>query len=42
MQAMQPKAFAFLLFVVPAALASTIWYVDGVNGSDSNDCKPPR
>ena len=30
-----------ILFVVlaPAALASTTWYVDGVNGSDNNDCK---
>jgi len=25
--------------LAPAALASTTWYVDGVNGSDNNDCK---
>jgi hypothetical protein len=29
--------FAFTL--CPAALDSTIWYVDGVNGSDNNNCK---
>ena len=23
----------------PTAQANTIWYVDGVNGSDTNDCK---
>jgi nitrous oxidase accessory protein NosD len=30
-----------LLFMAlaPAALASSTWYVDGVNGSDSNNCK---
>jgi len=27
-----------LLILVPTALAST-WYVDGVNGSDNNDCR---
>jgi hypothetical protein len=27
------------LTLSPAALASTKWYVDGVNGSDSNNCK---
>jgi hypothetical protein len=27
------------LALAPAALASTTWFVDGVNGSDSNDCK---
>src|SRR5262252_894523 len=26
-------------FLVSAALASTTWYVNGVNGSDSNNCK---
>jgi hypothetical protein len=26
------------LTLAPAALASTTWFVDGVNGSDSNDC----
>jgi len=29
---------ALFLSLAPAALAST-WYADGVNGSDSNDCK---
>jgi hypothetical protein len=28
-----------LFAVVPTALASTTWYVDGANGSDSNNCK---
>ena len=27
------------LSIVPNALASSSWYVDGVNGSDNNDCK---
>jgi predicted outer membrane repeat protein len=27
------------LTLAPAALASSKWYVDGVNGSDSNNCK---
>jgi hypothetical protein len=30
---------ALSLTVVPTAIASTTWYVDGVNGSDSNNCK---
>jgi hypothetical protein len=30
---------AVSLALVPTALASTTWYVDGVNGSDTNDCK---
>jgi predicted outer membrane repeat protein len=30
------------LAIVPTALASSTWYVDGVNGSDSNDCKSPQ
>ena len=29
---------ALFLALVPTALASTTWYVDGVNGSDSNNC----
>jgi hypothetical protein len=29
---------ALVLTLAPAALASTTWYVDGVNGNDSNDC----
>jgi hypothetical protein len=28
-----------VLFLAPTALASSTWYVDGVNGSDSNNCK---
>lgn len=30
------------LTLVPAALASHTWYVDGVNGNDNNDCKSPQ
>lgn len=30
------------LFAVPTALASSTWYVDGVHGSDNNDCKSPQ
>jgi hypothetical protein len=29
------------LFAVPTALASTTWYVNGVRGRDSNNCKSP-
>ena len=29
---------AILLCMVPAAMASTMWYADGNNGSDSNNC----
>src|SRR5215472_15131593 len=28
-----------LLILAPFAVASTTWYVDGVNGNDGNDCK---
>jgi hypothetical protein len=28
-----------LFAAAPTALASSIWYVDGVNGSDNNDCQ---
>jgi hypothetical protein len=28
-----------LFAAVPTALASSKWYVDGVNGNDNNDCK---
>jgi hypothetical protein len=28
-----------VLVLAPTALASSTWYVDGVNGSDSNNCK---
>jgi hypothetical protein len=34
-------SMALFLALAPAALASTTWYVDGVNGSDINDCKSP-
>jgi hypothetical protein len=30
---------ALSLFLAPTALASSTWYVDGVNGSDNNNCK---
>ena len=29
---------ALFLTLAPAALASSTWYVDGVNGNDINDC----
>jgi len=34
------KCWVLTLFlaIAPAALASTTWYVDGVNGNDNNDC----
>ena len=30
-----------LLIQTPIALAATTWYVNGVDGSDSHDCKSP-
>ena len=33
---------ALLLILAPFAMASTTWYVDGVNGNDNNDCKTPQ
>jgi hypothetical protein len=33
---------ALFLALAPAALASTKWYVDGVNGNDNNNCKTPQ
>jgi len=33
------RSITLLLAMCPAALASIIWYVDGVNGSDNNNCK---
>ena len=33
------KLITTLLLVVTPAMASTTWYVNGVSGSDSNDCK---
>ena len=32
---------SLLLALAPTALASSIWYVNGVVGSDANDCKSP-
>jgi len=32
---------SLLLALAPTALASNIWYVNGVVGSDANDCKSP-
>jgi hypothetical protein len=34
--------FVLLLAVGPKALASDTWYVDGVHGSDNNNCKSPQ
>ena len=31
-----------VLALAPTALASSTWYVDGVNGSDNNNCKSPQ
>jgi hypothetical protein len=36
------KLIALLLALAPTALASTTWYVDGVNGNDSNNCNSPQ
>jgi hypothetical protein len=33
---------ALFLALAPTALASSNWYVDGVHGSDSNNCKSPQ
>lgn len=33
---------ALFFALVPFALASTTWYVNGVNGSDSNNCLSPE
>jgi len=30
------------MFLTPAAVASTTWYVNGVNGSDNNSCMSPQ
>jgi len=39
-----PKLLPMALFLVlvPAALASNTWYVDGVNGNDNNNCLSPQ
>jgi len=41
---MLPKLLPVALFLVlaPAALASNTWYVDGVNGNDTNNCLSPQ
>jgi hypothetical protein len=41
---MKPILPIFLLFMAlaPTALASTKWYVNGVNGNDKNNCKAPQ
>ena len=33
---------ALSLALVPTALASNTWYVDGVHGKNKNDCKSPQ
>src|ERR1700730_6442393 len=33
---------ALFLVLGPAALASSTWYVNQVNGSDKNNCKSPQ
>jgi hypothetical protein len=33
---------ALFLALAPTASASNTWYVDGVNGSDNNNCKSPQ
>jgi len=33
---------AVFLSLAPTSLASSKWYVDGVNGSDNNNCKSPQ
>jgi len=33
------RLVSVLLLLAPVAVASTTWYVDGVNGNDRNDCK---
>jgi hypothetical protein len=33
---------AVFLALAPTALANSTWYVDGVNGSDNNNCKSPQ
>jgi hypothetical protein len=33
---------AVFLLLVPTAMASNTWYVDGVNGKNKNDCKSPQ
>ena len=33
---------ALFLALVPTAMAGSRWYVDGMNGSDKNNCKSPQ
>jgi hypothetical protein len=37
-----PLLAVFLVLASTTALASSTWYVDGVNGSDNNNCKTPQ
>jgi hypothetical protein len=37
-----PLLTVFLVLVSTAALASSTWYVDGVNGTNHNNCKTPQ
>jgi hypothetical protein len=36
------RLLVLFLSLTSIALASTTWYVDGMNGSDNNDCKSPQ
>ena len=36
------RSMTLLLALCTAALASTMWYVDGVHGSNNNNCKSPQ
>jgi len=35
------SVIALLLTLAPTSLASNTWYVNGVNGNNSDDCKTP-
>jgi hypothetical protein len=37
-----PLVAVFLVLASTTALASSTWYVDGVHGSDNNNCKSPQ
>jgi hypothetical protein len=41
-QKLWPPLLLLALTLSPAALASSTWYVDGVHGSDNNNCKTPQ
>ena len=36
---MHSALLVLFLAIVPNAFASSSWYVDGVHGNDSNDCR---